>query len=298
MKSRCFFVLMAAAIAAAAPALAAEAPRGFSIQQTPSGVTVAFDGKTFAGYVIDRANKPYVWPIVGPTGKQMTRGYPLVDRPSEPEQQRDHPHHRGLTFGHEDYAGDTWHDRSTYEAGLADPEKEARARQAIAHLGSIKHRAFTVLEAGPERAIVESTCDHIGPSGHVNLTERRRLTFRATATTRTIDVDQDLVGGDKPVRIGDRKDAGLFIRRLVEAGPLVRLSRPDRWREARHRVPRSSIEFPASHTLACPHLRPLHGESIRQPVLRSEPPRRRDHARAGRDAPAPPPSHLPLGRRA
>jgi len=213
MKSRCFFVLlMVAAIAAAAPVLGAEAPRGFSIQQTPSGVTVACDGKTFAGYVIDRANKPYVWPIVGPTGKQMTRGYPLVDRPSEPEQQRDHPHHRGLTFGHEDYAGDTWHDRSTYEAGLADPEKEARARQAIAHLGSIKHRAFTVLEAGPEQAIVESTCDHVGPSGHVNLTERRRLTFRATATTRTIDVDQDLVGGDKPVRIGDRKDAGLFIR--------------------------------------------------------------------------------------
>ena len=212
MKSRVVFVLVAAAIAAFAPAFAAEAAEGFSIRQGPSGVTVAFDGRLFAGYVIDQANKPYVWPIVGPTGKQMTRGYPLVDRPSEPEKQRDHPHHRGLTFGHEDYAGDTWHDRSTYEHLLAAPETEARGRQAIAALGAIRHRGFTRLEADPEQAIVESTCDHVGPTGHVNLTERRRLTFRATATTRSIDVDQDLVVGDKPVRIGDRKDAGLFIR--------------------------------------------------------------------------------------
>jgi len=217
MKTLASCVLMCLAIATA-PALAAEAPRGFSIQQTPTGVSVAFDGKPFAGYVIDGANKPYVWPIVGPTGKQMTRGYPLVDLPSEPEKQRDHPHHRGLTFGHEDYAGDTWHDRSTYAALLADPEKAARGREAIANLGSIKHRAFTRLEAGPEEAIVESLCDHLGPNGQVNLTERRRLTFRATAKTRSIDVDQDLVGGDKPVRIGDCKDAGLFIRVPVSVG--------------------------------------------------------------------------------
>lgn len=212
MKTAVLFLLISAAIVAVAPALADEAPRGFSIQKLPTGVSVAFDDKPFAGYVTDRANKPYVWPIVGPTGKQMTRGYPLVDLPTEPEKQRDHPHQRGLTFGHEDYAGDTWHDHSTYEPLLADPEKEARGRQASANLGSIRHREFTRLEAGPDEAIVESLCDHLGPNGHVNLIERRRLTFRATPTTRMIDVDQNLVGGDKPVRIGDRKDAGLLIR--------------------------------------------------------------------------------------
>jgi hypothetical protein len=213
VHSPVFSLLMSAAIVAVAPALAAEEPpRGFSIEKTATGVNVAFDGKPFAGYVIDRANKPYVWPIVGPTGKQMTRGYPLVDLPTEPDKQRDHPHHRGLTFGHEDYAGDTWHDRSTYEPLLAAPEKEARGRQAIANLGAIRHRVFTRLDASPEQAVVESICDHLGPTGKANLTERRRLTFRATATMRSIDVDQDLVGGDTPVRIGDRKDAGLFIR--------------------------------------------------------------------------------------
>jgi hypothetical protein len=212
MRTFVFLVMIGGAIVAVAPAFADEAPRGFSIQKLAAGVNVEFDGKPFAGYVIDRANKPYVWPIVGPTGKQMTRGYPLVDLPTEPEKQRDHPHHRGLTFGHDDYASDTWHDRSTYEALLADPKNEARGRQAIANLGSIRHRTFTRLDAGPEQAVVESICDHLGPTGQVNLTEHRRLTFRATKTTRTIDVDQDLVGGDKPVRIGDRKDAGLFIR--------------------------------------------------------------------------------------
>lgn len=203
---------LGAAIMTASFAFAVEPPQGFSIKQTTTGVRIEFDGEPFAGYVIDQANKPYLWPIVGPTGKPMTRGYPLVDLPSEPEKHRDHPHHRGLTFGHEDYAGDTWHDRSTYEPLLADPAKEDRARQALAHLGSIRHRTFTRREAGVEQAVVESLCDHVGPTGHVNLTERRRLTFRATAKTRSIDIDQDLVGGDTPVKIGDRKDAGLFIR--------------------------------------------------------------------------------------
>ncbi|MFM7035733.1 MAG: PmoA family protein [Planctomycetia bacterium] len=212
MKPPLFFALLGAATVAAPSVVAVETPRGFSITQTTTGVSIEFDGTPFAGYVIDQANKPCVWPIVGPTGKPMTRGYPLVDLPSEPEKQRDHPHHRGLTFGHEDYAGDTWHDRSTYEPLLADPEKESRARQAIANLGSIRHRTFTRREAGADQAVVESLCDHLGPTGRVNLTERRRLTFRATAKTRSIDIDQDLVGGDKPVRIGDRKDAGLFIR--------------------------------------------------------------------------------------
>ena len=37
------------------------------------GVAVKVDGKPFASYVIDQANKPNLWPIHGPTGKQMTR---------------------------------------------------------------------------------------------------------------------------------------------------------------------------------------------------------------------------------
>jgi len=40
---------------------------------TTGGFEVKVGGKPFASYVIDQANKPYLWPIYGPTGKQMTR---------------------------------------------------------------------------------------------------------------------------------------------------------------------------------------------------------------------------------
>ncbi|MFM8803423.1 MAG: hypothetical protein ACKOK8_05875, partial [Planctomycetia bacterium] len=43
------------------PASATE-PRRLSVAQDQSGVTVEADGKPFAAYVIDQANKPYLWP--------------------------------------------------------------------------------------------------------------------------------------------------------------------------------------------------------------------------------------------
>lgn len=191
-----------------------------SIRETPHGVSVEYGGRPFAEYVIDQANKPFLWPVVGPTGALMTRGYPMVDLPGEPVAQRDHPHQRGISFGHEDCGGNTWAERATYTHLLANEHTAARGQESIAHLGSIKHREFTRLDVRNEdndsAAVVESICEYLDPAGKVGLTERRRFTFRATDTARTIDVDQDLVAGNEPARIGDSKDAGLYIRVPVE----------------------------------------------------------------------------------
>ncbi|MEI7780906.1 MAG: PmoA family protein [Planctomycetota bacterium] len=184
----------------------------FAIEESAHGVTVTVDGKPFAGYVVDKSNKPYLWPVHGPDGTAMTRAYPMEDLPAEPASQRDHPHHRGISFGHEDCGGDTWHDRSTFAELSKTQADDPRARQSLDRLGAIKHREFTRLAAEPERAVVESICDHLDPGGSRVLVEYRRLVFRATAASRTLDIDQDLVAGDRPVRLGDKKDAGLFIR--------------------------------------------------------------------------------------
>ena len=197
----------------AGAAVAAE-PGGFAVQDDAHGAVVTWRGSPFAAYVTDQANKPYLWPVYGPTGKPMTRAFPMADVPAEPKQQRDHPHHRGITFGHEEIADNSWADRGSYEAGLAstDAAKVAAAERNIARLGRIRHHGFTRLEGGPDEAVVEATCEYLDASGARRLTEYRRLGFSATDSTRVIDVDQDLVASDGPVTIGDRKDAGLFIR--------------------------------------------------------------------------------------
>jgi hypothetical protein len=124
-------------LAAALPEAVGAEPHGLSVRQDKSGVTIEVDGGPFAAYVIDEGNKPYLWPVVGPTGKPMTRAYPMRDLPEEPAAQRDHPHHRGITFGHESVGGadwkypetrdgltgaepyrgggDTWHERLTFD---------------------------------------------------------------------------------------------------------------------------------------------------------------------------------------
>lgn len=84
------------------------AATGFALKQDAHGIEITHDGKPFASLVIDQANKPYLWPVYGPTGKAMTRAYPMQDVAAEPKAQRDHPHHRGLLFGHESIGLADW----------------------------------------------------------------------------------------------------------------------------------------------------------------------------------------------
>jgi len=92
-------------------ATAADNSTGFSITENDHSVVVKVDGKPFATYVLDQANKPYLYPVYGPTGKQMTRAYPMKKIEGE---RHDHPHHRGINFGHEGINGvDTWSESLT-----------------------------------------------------------------------------------------------------------------------------------------------------------------------------------------
>jgi hypothetical protein len=211
------------------------ADTAFTIDKDPAGgVTVKVGGKPFATYVIDQANKPYLWPVFGPTGKAMTRAFPMQDLPGEPANQRDHPHHRGIVFGHESIGGsawkppekldgltgeekytgggDTWYERLSFEEMMKSPKNVLRAKHGIATLGRIQHREFTELKADADKAVIAEVCDYLDPAGKRFLTEERRLTFRVNGDTRVIDFDQDFIATDGDVHFDDRKDAGLSIR--------------------------------------------------------------------------------------
>lgn len=184
------------------------ADSGFTIEKTSGGgVTVKVNGQTFADYVIDQANKPYLAPVFGPTGKQMTRNYPMKKVDGE---QHDHPHHRGINFGHESISGfDSWAERATFEEQEAKKPGSGKAR--LAALGSCKHREFTELQAGADKAVIVELCDYLDASGKKLCTEVRRMTFSVVDGTRVIDFDQDFTSEGSAV-FGDKKDAGLSIR--------------------------------------------------------------------------------------
>ena len=90
----------------------ASADTGFTIEETPWGLAIKHNGELVTNYIIDQANKPYMWPLIGPNGKPMTRAYPMEDVAGE---RQDHPHHRSIWFGHQNMGGfDTWTESLSY----------------------------------------------------------------------------------------------------------------------------------------------------------------------------------------
>jgi hypothetical protein len=175
----------------------------FTVENTAAGgAIVKVDGQVFAEYVVDQANKPYLWPIYGPTGKSMTRSYPMKNVEGE---KQDHPHHRGLNFGHESIGGyDTWAEAASFGSNPKTSER-------IKHLGAIKHREFKELKGGSS-GVIYALSDYVDPEGKVTITEERSMTFQVKGDTRVIDVDIDLIASEGNVMVDDKKDSGLSIR--------------------------------------------------------------------------------------
>lgn len=193
-------LLLAASLLLASMASAAQ----FTVEKTASGgAIVKVDGQVFAEYIVDQANKPYLAPVFGPTGKQMTRNYPMKTIEGE---QHDHPHHRGICFGSEGINGvESWAERLTF----GDSPKSA---ERTTHLGSEKHREFKRLEAKPDSAVLVSIIDYLDPAGKKYLEEERTMIFRADEGSRSIEMKQILLATEGTAKFEDKKDAGLSIR--------------------------------------------------------------------------------------
>jgi Methane oxygenase PmoA len=68
-----------------------------TVERSEKGAVVKTDGKLFTEYLVRLGTRPILWPIVGPTGKPMTRDFPMRNRAGEKE---DHPHQRSLWSSH------------------------------------------------------------------------------------------------------------------------------------------------------------------------------------------------------
>jgi hypothetical protein len=173
--------------------LAFSAPLHAEVTATQSahGVSVQIDGQPFTDYLIDSCTKPILWPIIGPTGKPVTRPWPIEGKP---QQTKDHPHHRSLWFTHGMVNGvDFWTD------------KPAEKR------GRIVHRDFTRIASGPVAEIVARD-DWLSPQDKKVCEDEQRLAFGTQGDSRWIDYDITLRASEGPVTFGDTKEGSFGLR--------------------------------------------------------------------------------------
>lgn len=199
---------------AAGPGVA-QAEQRFELKESKSGVAIHLDGKLFTEYVIGQGNKPYLYPVIGPSGVPMTRSFPMETVEGE---QHDHPHHRSIWFGQQSVNGfDTWSEALTVEEAAGrkkTPEEKEKARkEGLAKLGATVHREFVKKEAAADRAVIVTRNDYLDSAGHKLMADERTYTFRAPgAKTRMIDVELVFSAPYGPAVLGDIKDAGFSIR--------------------------------------------------------------------------------------
>lgn len=168
--------------------LAAQAAE-ITAQRTDRGVVIKIGDQLFTEYLTCSGNKPILWPVIGPTGKPMTRSYPLADAPNE---RKDHIHQRSIWFTHGDVNGvNFW----------------AETPGA----GTIRHREFVTVQSGPQALLVARN-DWIGPDGRKVCEDETALTFGVDGETRIIDFDITLKATEGPVKFGDTKEGTMGIR--------------------------------------------------------------------------------------
>ncbi|NOY42002.1 MAG: hypothetical protein GXP26_09215 [Planctomycetes bacterium] len=167
--------------------LSAGAPQA---EQDKDGVTITIDGKMFTRYLYKSGAKPILWPIVGPTGKEMTRGYPMRDVIAS--EKKDHIHHRSFWFTHGDVNGISfWHEQGEN--------------------GNIVQRDINV-EQDDQGVVISTTNDWMGPKGKKQCEDARVLRFRSDEKQRWIDVELTVTASAGPVEFGDTKEGCFGVR--------------------------------------------------------------------------------------
>ncbi|QDU91492.1 hypothetical protein Pla175_49210 [Pirellulimonas nuda] len=179
------------------PAIAA-APR---IEPSDDGPRVTVDGELFTQYRTDLGSKPILWPILGPTGKEMTRGFPM--RKAAPGETADHVHHKSLWFGHQLMNGvDYWLEPASKQQGSDQPAVVDVGRPEIAN--------------EDDGAVLRSRRRWLAPGGETVCTDETTYRFGADDDSRWIDYQTTISPVGKPLVIGDTKE-GLFAVRVADS---------------------------------------------------------------------------------
>jgi len=144
------------------------------------------------------AEKPYLYPVIGPKGTRLTRGYPMETIDYE-DGARDHPHHRSLWVAHGDVNGaNFWH------------ISRDRSQQDVQKVEKID-----VMASGAVYGRLVAQINWNRADGSRVVKEQREYVFYNTPEDcRIIDSIVTFTATDGDVKFGDTKEGGLCSLRL------------------------------------------------------------------------------------
>lgn len=178
--------------------LATAAAMSAQVRFSPEDIAVTIDGKPFTIFHSGSdANKPFLAPLRSPSGKIVTRHFPMETVAGE---SRDHLHHRGLWFSYDDVNGvKFWENDPSYTKGK---------------IGKIVVTK-TNWKDGDRSGTLTATMEWRDPDGKVLLVENRDMVFHKDPAVRVIDFHIVLTAS-QDVTFGDTKE-GAFAIRLTDS---------------------------------------------------------------------------------
>ena len=176
-------------VAKAQSGAAQPAAGGVKLTQGDDKVTVEINGKLFTEYRFKEPQRPFFYPVIGPTGEPVMRHWP-VDT-SFPDDARDHVHQKSLWYTHGAVNGiDFWSDGK----------------------GTIVHDKFLEVSSGPQSGVITSQNKWVAPNGKITLTDTRTHRFYNDPDGTLMDWEITLHASNGPVTFGDTKEGSMAIR--------------------------------------------------------------------------------------
>ena len=159
-------------------------------------IDIMIGGALFTSYYYtEKYVRPFLYPVIGPGGRGMTRNYPMMT--GVPGETEDHHHHKSLYVAHGEVNGaDVW------------SEEEGHGR--------IVHRKFLEKTSGPVFGRIKTLNDWQDNQGKKLLEEVRTVTiYNLPDTGRMIDLDIVFRMTEGDVKFGDTKEGGIVSIRVA-----------------------------------------------------------------------------------
>lgn len=156
------------------------------LESKPDRISVWIDNEIFTEYIFKGYEKPILYPVIGPSGVEMTRNWPMRD--GVENEAHDHPHHKSIWFGHMEVNGESfWHSGPTAGTTVST-------------------------EVEIEGNTIRSQNNLVGRDGQLVATDSREISFTVDGETRMIDYGVTYHASQGAITFGDNKDGQMGIR--------------------------------------------------------------------------------------
>jgi hypothetical protein len=168
-----------------------------TVERNKQGVAVKIDGKPFTQYLTKAGHSPSMYPLIGPTGKPVTRSYPFT-APTK-DGTKDHPHHQSFWFTHDKVNGINF-----WAANKNDDKEDSGAH--------IAHREFVDVSSAGDTAKIVTRNDWMDVDKRVCEDQRTIVFGKGQGNNRWIDFTITIKATDGDVTFGDTKEGSFALR--------------------------------------------------------------------------------------